>query len=51
MDDAGIAAFAEFARGQNLTQEAAQSMLTTLAPRNGQARAGPGGCDPRSVAC
>lgn len=32
MDDAGIAAFAEFAKGQNLTQEAAQSMLTTLAP-------------------
>lgn len=32
MDDAGLAAFAEFAKGQNLTQEAAQSMLTTLAP-------------------
>lgn len=32
MDDAGIAAFAEFAKGQNLSQEAAQAMLTTLGP-------------------
>ena len=32
MDDAGLTAFAEFAKGLNLTQDAAQSMLNQLAP-------------------
>jgi hypothetical protein len=32
LDDTGIAAFSEFAKGQNLTQEAAQKLLDSLAP-------------------
>lgn len=32
MDDVGLKAFGEFAKGQNMTQEAAQAMLDKLAP-------------------
>lgn len=39
MDDAGLKAFGEFAKGLNMTQEAAQAMLDKLAPAAAQQQA------------
>jgi len=39
MDDAGLTAFGEFAKGLNMTQEAAQAMLDKLAPAAAQQQA------------
>lgn len=39
MDDAGLTAFGEFAKGLNMTQDAAQAMLDKLAPAAAQQQA------------
>lgn len=39
MDDVGLTAFGEFAKGLNMTQEAAQAMLDKLAPAAAQQQA------------